>query len=246
MRDITLCHPRLQVLAGRLLDECNQQGLKIKIGETLRTVAEQDALYAQGRTQPGNIVTNAPGSSYSSYHQWGTAFDFYRNDGLGAYNESGKFFDRVGAMGVSLGLEWGGNWKSIVDKPHFQLPDWGSSTAGIKKIYPNPEAFMKTWQAEDRTGWIRTGIGWWYRRPDGSFPANRWSIINHHWYLFNRDGYMCTGWHRWDGKICDPDDGSGAWYYLDPTSGGPLEGACWHSRDNGAMEIWYVNQENRI
>lgn len=60
MRDITLCHPRLQFLASRLVEECNKQGLKIKIGETLRTVAEQDALYAQGRTQPGNIVTNAP------------------------------------------------------------------------------------------------------------------------------------------------------------------------------------------
>lgn len=91
MRDITLCHPRLQLLAGQLVDECNKQGLKIKIGETLRTVAEQDDLYAQGRTKPGNIVTNAPGSSYSSYHQWGTAFDIFRNDGTGAYNESDGF-----------------------------------------------------------------------------------------------------------------------------------------------------------
>ena len=121
MRDITLCHPRLQALAGRLVEECNKQGLKIKIGETLRTVAEQDALYAQGRTKPGPIVTNAPGSNFSSYHQWGTAFDFFRNDGSGAYNESGRFFERVGAIGVALGLEWGGNWKSPVDKPHFQL-----------------------------------------------------------------------------------------------------------------------------
>lgn len=134
MRDITLCHPRLQLLAGQLVDECNKQGLKIKIGETLRTVAEQDDLYAQGRTKPGNIVTNAPGSSYSSYHQWGTAFDIFRNDGTGAYNESDGFFNRVGAIGVYLGLEWGGNWKSIMDKPHFQLPDWGSSTSGIKSF----------------------------------------------------------------------------------------------------------------
>ena len=240
MRDITLCHPRLQALAGRLIDECNKQGFKIKISETLRTVAEQDALYAQGRTQPGNIVTNAPGSSYSSYHQWGTAFDIFRNDGTGAYNESGKFFERVGAIGVALGLEWGGNWKSIVDKPHFQLPDWGSSTSGIKKLYPNPEAFMRTWQ-EEKTGWIKTGIGWWYRGAGGSYPANRWALINHHWYLFNRDGYMMTGWHRWDGQVCDPDDGSGYWYFLDNTPDGPLEGACWHSRDNGAMEIWTVD-----
>lgn len=247
MRDITLCHPRLQVLAGQLTEECNRQGLKIKTGETLRTVAEQDALYAQGRTQPGPIVTNAPGRSYSSYHQWGTAFDIYRNDGSGAYNEAGGFFEKVGAIGTGLGLEWGGNWKTIVDKPHFQLPDWGSTTAGIKKLYRNPEEFMKTWEPEtEQTGWNRTVSGWWYRRSDGTYPANQWCVINHHWYLFNKDGYACTSWHRWNGSICDPDDGSGDWYYFDPTYEGPLEGACWHSRSNGAMEIWFVEQENSI
>lgn len=92
VRDITLCHPRLQALANTLISECKVQGLIIKIGETLRTVAEQDALYAQGRTEPGNIVTNAPGYSYSSYHQWGTAFDFFRNDGRGAYYDNDGFF----------------------------------------------------------------------------------------------------------------------------------------------------------
>lgn len=143
MRDITLCHPRLQKLAAALVQKCAEQGLQIKIGETLRTTAEQDALYAQGRTKPGSIVTNAKGSSYSSYHQWGTAFDFYRSDGLGAYYDKDGFFNKVGAIGTSIGLEWGGNWKSIKDKPHFQLPDWGSSTSGIKKKFRNPEEFMK-------------------------------------------------------------------------------------------------------
>ena len=79
MRDITLCHPRLQKLATELIQKCSAQGLQIKIGETLRTGSEQDTLYAQGRTTPGSIVTNAPGSSYSSYHQRGTAFDIYRH-----------------------------------------------------------------------------------------------------------------------------------------------------------------------
>ena len=51
---------------------------------------------------------------------------------------------------------------------------------------------------------------------------------------------MCTSWHRWNGIECDPVDGSGDWYYFDPTVDGPHEGACWHSRDNGAMEIWTV------
>ena len=241
MRDIALCHPRLQGLAAKMMEECNKQGLKIAIGETLRTTAEQDALYAQGRTRPGSIVTNAPGSSYSSYHQWGTAFDIYRNDGKGAYNEADNFFGKVGVIGVGVGLEWGGNWKSIVDRPHFQLADWGSSTAGIKKLYANPEVFMRTWEPiQARTGWIKTVRGWWYRHEDGTYPANQWQVINHHWYLFNRDGYICTSWHRWNGSECDPADGSGDWYYFDPTVDGMLEGACWHSRENGAQEIWYV------
>ena len=51
---------------------------------------------------------------------------------------------------------------------------------------------------------------------------------------------MLTGWHRWDGYAVDPADNTGDWYYLDETAGGVLEGACWHSRDNGSMEIWYV------
>lgn len=241
MRDIKLCHPKLQKLAGELLAECERQGLRVAIGETLRTVEEQDALYALGRTRPGRIVTNAPGRSYSSYHQWGTAFDIFRDDGKGAYDESGGFFNKAGAAGEKVGLEWGGRWKSIVDKPHFQLPDWGSSTAGIKKLYANPEEFMRTWPVgETRVGWISTASGWWYRHEDGAYPANKWELINHHWYLFNRDGYMCTGWHRWDGTECDPLGGAGDWYYFDSTTGGPLEGACWHTRDNGAQEIWYV------
>ncbi|MBS6954376.1 MAG: M15 family peptidase, partial [Enterocloster asparagiformis] len=66
------------------------------------------------------------------------------------------------------------------------------------------------------------------------------------WYLFNRDGYMMTGWHRWDGRVCDPDDGTGDWYFLDNTPGGPLEGACWHTRANGAQEIWRVELEEQI
>ncbi len=105
----------------------------------------------RGRTKPGKIVTNAKGSSYSSYHQWGVAFDFYRADGCGAYYDKDGFFSKVGAIGVIYRLGMG--WKleeSITDRPHFQLPDWGSSTSGIKKIYKTPEQFMKTWPKEEQ------------------------------------------------------------------------------------------------
>ena len=149
MRDITVCHPRLQTLTAQLVDKCAGAGLPIKIGESFRSVAEQDALYAQGRTQPGSIVTNAKGSSYSSQHQWGIAADFYRADGKGAYNEAGDYFKRVGEIAKQLGLAWGGDWKSIIDKPHVYLPDWGSGTGILKQKYGTFENFKKTWAAED-------------------------------------------------------------------------------------------------
>ena len=148
-RDISICHPELQQKAEKLVSACRGQGLLIGIGECFRTVAEQDALYAKGRTAPGSIVTNAKGSSYSSHHQWGTAFDIYRNDGTGAYNNNDGFFDLVGTIGVKIGLEWGGNWKSPVDKPHFQLPYWGSTTTMLKNIYGTPNEFKKTWSDEE-------------------------------------------------------------------------------------------------
>lgn len=94
--------------------------------------------------------------------------------------------------------------------------------------------------ARQEPGWQHTDIGWWYMYEDGTYPANKWELINHHYYLFNQDGYMVTGWHRWDGQTCDPADGSGDWYFLDNTAGGPYEGACWHTRENGAQEIWEV------
>jgi peptidoglycan L-alanyl-D-glutamate endopeptidase CwlK len=151
MRDTSVLHPVLQEKIKKLKEECSKKGLKIGIGECYRTVAEQDALYAKGRTAPGNKVTNAKGSSYSSMHQWYVAFDFYRNDGKGAYVDNDGFFTKVGKIGVSLGLEWGGNWKSPVDKPHFQLPNWGSGPSKLKTQYGTPDKFKKSWNVTSST-----------------------------------------------------------------------------------------------
>lgn len=142
-RDIKQLHPEAQRLAELLVNECAAAGLKIKITDCLRDKAEQDALYAQGRTAPGNIVTNV--KYPSSMHNWGIAFDFCRNDGKGAYYDGDGFFKKVGAIGKKLGLEWGGDWKSIIDKPHFQLAGWGSTPAKLKSTYGTPEAYRKTW-----------------------------------------------------------------------------------------------------
>lgn len=149
MRDITQLHPHLQELALKLVDACAKKNLKIAISECYRTVEEQNALYAIGRSKPGSKVTNARGDSYSSMHQWGVAFDIYRNDGKGLYYNADSFFNKVGKIGESLGLEWGGSWSGLVDLPHFQLPDWGSTPTKLKKQYKNPDNFKKSWVKEE-------------------------------------------------------------------------------------------------
>lgn len=142
-RDIKQLHPDVQKLANKLVEECKKKGLKIKITECLRTKAEQDALYAQGRTTKGNIVTKV---KYPySFHCWGLAFDICRNDGKGAYNTSDNFFQKVSKIGVSLGLDSGATWKTFVDLPHYQLNTYGKTCAELVKKYGTPEKFIATW-----------------------------------------------------------------------------------------------------
>lgn len=117
--------PAVQPIARALVQKTAANGIQIKVISGLRTYAEQDALYARGRTTPGNKVTNAPGG-YSN-HNFGIAFDIGVFSGSKYLPESPKY-KAVGVLGMDLGLDWGGNWTSIVDQPHFQLrPAWAAT-----------------------------------------------------------------------------------------------------------------------
>lgn len=143
--DRTLLHPWLDFKLEKLLKKCAKKGLYLIITEGFRTKEYQDQLYAKGRTAPGKIVTNAKGSTYSSQHMWGVAFDI-------AINDSKLFYDTATikkvakiAKSSSVGLGWGGDWTSIVDYPHFYLKKWGSTTVKLKQLYGTPSEFKKTW-----------------------------------------------------------------------------------------------------
>jgi peptidoglycan L-alanyl-D-glutamate endopeptidase CwlK len=121
-RNIATLLPEVRPIARALVQKAAQAGIRIKVISALRTYAEQDALYAQGRTRPGRRVTNARGGW--SNHNFGIAFDVGVFEGAAYVPRSAKY-KAVGALGMDLGLEWGGSWKTIVDEPHFQLrPEW--------------------------------------------------------------------------------------------------------------------------
>ncbi|HXU32303.1 MAG TPA: M15 family metallopeptidase [Thermoanaerobaculia bacterium] len=123
-RNIATLLPEVQPQARALIQKAAQNGIRIKIISGLRTFAEQDALFAQGRTAPGDIVTNSRGGF--SNHNFGIAFDVGVFEGTKYLRESVKY-RAVGVLGADLGLEWGGNWKTFKDQPHFQLrPSWAA------------------------------------------------------------------------------------------------------------------------
>ena len=124
---IATLQPEVQVYARALIHKAEEVGIDIKIISGLRTYAEQDKLYAQGRTEniEDGIVTRAKGGH--SNHNFGIAFDIGVFEGKEYLKDSPKY-KAVGALGMQLGLEWGGNWQTIVDQPHFQLrPLWAKN-----------------------------------------------------------------------------------------------------------------------
>jgi peptidoglycan L-alanyl-D-glutamate endopeptidase CwlK len=124
-KNIATLLPEVQPMARMLVQKAAANGIDIRVISGLRSYEEQDALYAQGRTAPGSIVTKARGGF--SNHNFGIAFDVGVFSGSKYLSESPKY-KAVGVLGQELGLEWGGNWTSLVDEPHFQLrPAWAQA-----------------------------------------------------------------------------------------------------------------------
>jgi len=118
-------HPILALRAQTLGELCKTRGLSFVVTAGLRSNAEQDALYAKGRTTEGKVVTKARGGE--SWHNYGLAFDFvpiHPATNQPVWEDTRFEWQAIGDLGESLGLEWGGRW-GFKDKPHFQL------TAGI-------------------------------------------------------------------------------------------------------------------
>jgi len=111
--------PNAQRKAREWLRKCLEAGINVKVICGTRTYEEQAALYAKGRTVPGDKVTNArPGYSW---HNFGVAWDFVVFDDRGQPLWDSPLMERCGRIGEELGLEWGGSWKGFKDKPHLQL-----------------------------------------------------------------------------------------------------------------------------
>lgn len=152
-RTMGAVHPRLKALAVELIKRAYHEGINIRITAGLRTNAEQQRLYNQGRTTPGNIVTNArPGQSI---HNFGLAIDYVlvNEDDTNVSWVVNKQWRRVGAIGKQLGFQWGGDWTSFRDYPHLDLQR-GMSLANLRagKLPSLPSVPSRPYLGQGDTG----------------------------------------------------------------------------------------------
>lgn len=115
-------HPKAREPFRMFIEECEAKDAEttLRIMQGLRTFQHQQDLYNQGRSAKGSIVTNSQAGQ--SYHNYGLAIDLCELDG--ANNEKvdwnfdmGKLVD----IAAKYGIAWGGNFRSLKDKPHFEL-----------------------------------------------------------------------------------------------------------------------------
>lgn len=139
-----------------------------------------------------------------------TSYDFGT-----AMQKDGEYYFRVRGIGVE------GSTPGIFLDSETNYYSANSAGETQQKVN-NSEISAGTWQADVN--------GFWWKRQNGTWPANAWELIDNKWYLFNEGGYRVNGWSCWNGL----------WYYLGP------EGDMWVSRQtpegymvdaNGVMVI---------
>lgn len=123
----------LQIAFALLKEEFEERVTShtLTITETHRAVERQQKLYAQGRTEPGQIVTQIDGIKKKGKHNYfpSRAIDVAvvnKATGKISWDESyykifGGMLDEINKKLAPKAVVWGGNWKTFKDLPHFEV-----------------------------------------------------------------------------------------------------------------------------
>lgn len=152
-------HPVVRDEVLKIITDCDLAltgRAKIRITQGLRTFDEQAKLYAQGRTTPGKKVTNAKAGQ--SIHNYGLAVDMcLMIDGKDVSWDTAKDWDNDRTADwyecvrifAKHGWNWGGNWKTFKDLPHFEKKSFKTKTSEIKPTWRNLSKLPK-----DKDGYV--------------------------------------------------------------------------------------------
>jgi peptidoglycan L-alanyl-D-glutamate endopeptidase CwlK len=111
--------PPVKERVENFLNLCKENNIDLLVTSTYRDNESQQALYAQGRTTAGKVVTNAKAGD--SWHNWRCAVDVVPLvNGKPNWDGSDPVWAKIGELGNQAGLEWAGNWKTFKELAHFQ------------------------------------------------------------------------------------------------------------------------------
>lgn len=139
MANLNGLNPIVREATERLIANCEARGVDIRITQGYRSISEQNTLFAQGRTKPGEKVTDARGGQ--SYHNYGLAIDFCllingKQASWSMVADGDKDGVRDWAEVVNeakrLGFAWGGDWSGWKDYPHFEMT-FGLSISDLQR-----------------------------------------------------------------------------------------------------------------
>lgn len=114
-RDVSELAPNAQLAIRAFFYECHKAGINVFVTETYRSQGRQNYLYEQGRSRSGSVVTWTRSSRHTSRLAWDIAVCPPQS----LYDVSTLV--RAGAIARKLGITWGGDWKSNIDRPHFEI-----------------------------------------------------------------------------------------------------------------------------
>lgn len=130
-------HPQLASAVRKMADMLAVSGVTIKVTQGLRSWNDQQVLWQKGRdadgniTNPAQVVTKAPPGH--SWHNFGLAVDVAPfQDGTPDWNVAHPVWQKIVAVGESLGLVSGSSWRTFPDWPHFQM-------TGVWPVSPDDE-----------------------------------------------------------------------------------------------------------
>jgi len=134
--------PKAQIEARKFLRIAKDNHTDVRILSGTRTYGEQNGLYAHGRngnTKP--VVTNAKGGQ--SNHNFGIAWDIGLFDAKGNYISADAGYKAFAAIVMRLmdSIEWGGNWISFKDYPHYQLKPVTESVTKIRGLFESGQTY---------------------------------------------------------------------------------------------------------
>lgn len=111
--------PAVKERVERFIKAADAAGIDLLVTSTYRDNESQNALYAQGRTTAGKIVTNAKAGQ--SFHNYRCAVDVVPLvNGKPVWDTKFQIWQTIGKLGKEAGLEWAGDWKTFKEMPHFQ------------------------------------------------------------------------------------------------------------------------------